>query len=83
MQALKAQLWKTFFRSRIKTNSASRYYPAQKPNTFIYCTLNQVEHIYSRPQPEANLRWGAGGADAPSSGIRPPADPKGPPFDTF
>ena len=23
------------------------------------------------------------GADAPSSGIRPPADPKGPPFDTF
>ena len=26
---------------------------------------------------------GRGGADAPSSGIRPPADPKGPPFDTF
>ena len=27
---------------------------------------------------------GGGGADAPSpSGIRPPADPKGPPFDTF
>ena len=24
-----------------------------------------------------------GGADAPPSGIRPPADPKGPPFDTF
>ena len=24
-----------------------------------------------------------GGADALSSGIRPPADPKGPPFDTF
>ena len=26
---------------------------------------------------------GGGGADAPPSGIRPPADPKGPPFDTF
>ena len=26
---------------------------------------------------------GRGGADAPLSGIRPPADPKGPPFDTF
>ena len=26
---------------------------------------------------------GGGGADAPSSGTRPPADPKGPPFDTF
>ena len=26
---------------------------------------------------------GAGGLDASSSGIRPPADPKGPPFDTF
>ena len=26
---------------------------------------------------------GAVGADAPPSGIRPPADPKGPPFDTF
>ena len=29
------------------------------------------------------FRGGAGGADAPPSGIRPPADPKGPPFDTF
>ena len=29
----------------------------------------------------ADLR--GGGAYAPSSGIRPPADPKGPPFDTF
>ena len=29
------------------------------------------------------FRGGAGGADAFSSGIRPPADPKGPPFDTF
>ena len=26
---------------------------------------------------------GGRGADALSSGIRPPADPKGPPFDTF
>ena len=26
---------------------------------------------------------GGGGADAPPSGIRPPPDPKGPPFDTF
>ena len=29
------------------------------------------------------FRGGGGGADAPSSGIRPRADPKGPPFDTF
>ena len=33
------------------------------------------------------LREGGGGANAPPphppSGIRPPADPKGPPFDTF
>ena len=26
---------------------------------------------------------GGGGGGRPSSGIRPPADPKGPPFDTF
>ena len=26
---------------------------------------------------------GGGGGVRPSSGIRPPADPKGPPFDTF
>ena len=26
---------------------------------------------------------GGGGRTPPSSGIRPPADPKGPPFDTF
>ena len=32
--------------------------------------------------PGADL-GGGGGADAPPSGIRPPADPKGPPFDTF
>ena len=25
---------------------------------------------------------GSGGSDDPPSGIRPPADPKGPPFDT-
>ena len=31
----------------------------------------------------ADLGGGGGGADAPSSGIRPPADPKGPPSDTF
>ena len=31
---------------------------------------------------EAGADLGGGGADASSSGIRPPADPKGPPFDT-
>ena len=31
----------------------------------------------------ADLGGGARGADAPPSGIRPPADAKGPPFDTF
>ena len=31
----------------------------------------------------ADLGGGGGGADALFSGIRPPADPKGPPFDTF
>ena len=29
------------------------------------------------------MAGGGGGADASPSGIRPPADPKGPPFDTF
>ena len=29
------------------------------------------------------FRKGQGGLDAPPSGIRPPADPKGSPFDTF
>ena len=37
----------------------------------------------SQIEPGADLGGGAGVADAPSSGIRPPADPKGPPFDTF
>ena len=35
-------------------------------------------------QPGADLGGGGRGADAPPpSGIRPPADPKGTPFDTF
>ena len=33
---------------------------------------------------QGRIKGGAGWADAPPpSGIRPPADPKGPPFDTF
>ena len=37
------------------------------------------------PLPGADLGGGRGAllADAFSSGIRPPTDPKGPPFDTF
>ena len=36
-----------------------------------------------RSQAGADLGGAWGGADAPFSGIRPPADPKGPPFDIF
>ena len=32
---------------------------------------------------EAGADLGGGGGCSPPSGIRPPADPKGPPFDTF
>ena len=35
------------------------------------------------PKSGADLGGGGGGADAPSSGIRTPANPKGPPFGTF
>ena len=36
-----------------------------------------------RAAPGADLGVGAGGGRPPPSGIRSPADPKGPPFDTF
>ena len=40
--------------------------------------------LFCAPDSGADLGgWGGGVADAAPSGIRPPADPKGPPFDTF
>ena len=65
---------------------------------YIFCT-NLINYFLSilhidnvrifRMQPTKDVIRGGfrgrfgGPADAPPSGIRPPADPKGPPFDTF
>ena len=47
---------------------------------FFRVSINEL--IYHLYRYRGGLR-GGGGADAPLSGIRPPADPKGPPFDTL
>ena len=44
--------------------------------------FNMFQFLASLPEVRGGFR-GGGGTDALSSGIQPPADPKGPPFGTF
>ena len=45
--------------------------------------MNEDRFEKNMPRPGADLGGGRGGGRPPPSGIPPPADPKGPPFDTF
>ena len=50
---------------------------------FRNAEIDNYKSVYIEAGADLGGGRGGGGADALPSGIRPPADPKGPPFDTF